>query len=579
MRYTLNALDAAALAVCAAVSLPGQARLFDAPGAVRAGLRLDAATVQELALPLRADAPLRVEVVLGARPCTLELRPHDVRARGFQLLVDDGRGLRRVPTPPSVTLRGEVADAGAPVAASLIDGSLSATIHFASETWGIQPLGDALPGAPAALHVVYRAADVRARGGWCASGGAAGIPDAPGVPGPQALKIAELAIDADYEYYQRNGSDVNNVNNAVTTVLNGVNVIYQRDVEIEHKLTAIVVRTAPLYAWTGDLCLLHDAFTAHWRANHTNVPRDVAHLFTGKGEFAGLLGCSSSAAICTISAYGVSKAYAPTLTTNVGLVAHEMGHLWGAGHCDATPPCNIMCSILGGCSNDLTQFGPSAISAIRAHRASRNCLSDPPPTSPPAITGVTPGTTTSWQPARITLTGTDLGQVDTVTVGGAAAAIVTKAATSLTFTPPSPFTIATHQVVATNVVGPSNPVNLTIAGNHPAVLGMQSFWVRGGTANIELHSDANWQAALFLSPSNSPSSAPGIVDLGIGANFTSLFFVTGMLPGADGTARLTLLVSLGIPSGTTLYGQAVAIPLANPTLPIEASNVVSSRVL
>jgi len=573
MRHSLNA---ATLALCA-VSLPCQGKPLEAPAQIRDGLQLAAATVQELRLPWRADAPFRVDVLLGQHRCTLDLHPHDVRAPDFQLLVDDGHGLHRLPTPPSVTLRGTVAGDGAPLAASLVAGSLSATIHIDGETWGIQPASDVLPGLPAAVHVVYRAADVRLGDVSCGSG-AARAPDAPGTPGPQALKIADLAVDADFEYYQRNGSDTTNVNNAVTAVVNGVDVIYQRDVEIEHRLTAIVVRTAPLYAWTGDLCLLHDDFTSQWNLNHRDIERDVAHLFTGKGTFTGLLGCSSSAAICTAAAFGVSKAYAPTTTTDIGLVAHQMGHLWGAGHCNAATPCNIMCATLGGCSADLTRFGPSTIGAILAHRSSRRCLDDPPPTNPPVIASIAPGSTTSWQPAQIRLTGTDLGQVDTVTVAGALATINSKAATSLTFTPPSPFAIATHQVVATNVVGPSNPVNLTITGNHPAVLVLSAFWLRGNTATVELHSDTGWQAALFFSPSNSPSSAPGIVDFGIGANFTSLVFVANVFPGADGATALSVFVPPGIPSGTVLHWQAASIPSANPTLPIETSNVASRTV-
>ena len=51
------------------------------------------------------------------------------------------------------------------------------------------------------------------------------------------------------------------------------------------------------------------------------------------------------------------------------LVAHELGHLWGAFHCDCV---DFTMNPFNTCEN---QFSDGSISSILAHRDSRDCLS------------------------------------------------------------------------------------------------------------------------------------------------------------------------------------------------------------
>ena len=55
--------------------------------------------------------------------------------------------------------------------------------------------------------------------------------------------IAELACDADFEYFSTWGS-VANVEARINSVINAVNVQFERDVSITHAITTIIVRTA-----------------------------------------------------------------------------------------------------------------------------------------------------------------------------------------------------------------------------------------------------------------------------------------------------------------------------------------------
>lgn len=369
-----------------ASSAPAQ-RARPAAGAVLEALHVRAAWVFDADLPASAPRGLRLNLPLGDATVRAEIRPYDLRSPDFRLLVDRGGRLETVPTPPSVTYRGVVLDRpGGEVAASLIDGGLTATVRLGDGVvWQVQPLADILPHAPRARHVVHRARDVVWPRPLRCGNTEHALPEAVrrGNSGgaPAAVKEAEIAIDADLEYYQKNGSDVVRTQNRVTTIMNAVDAIYRRDVEIQYRITTIIVRTTRTYnpPLFGFLPFLLLDYQRYWNQNHANVKRDVAHLFTGKGQFSGIIGVSLLGQVCNLStAYGVSKAFSTTASLNVALVAHELGHSWGAIHCSGNT-CNIMCANLNGtgCSGKFDSFGPLSKFSILTFKNSRTCLSDP----------------------------------------------------------------------------------------------------------------------------------------------------------------------------------------------------------
>src|SRR5262249_28402814 len=165
------------------------------------------------------------------------------------------------------------------------------------------------------------------------------------------------------------------------------------------------------------------AFQSYWNVNHTTVQRDVAQLFTGQGTFGSILGISGLGTVCIKSqAYSVvwSK-FSNNLTSRRGLSAHELGHSWGCNHCDGQNPCYIMCSGLGGCSGNVTKFGPWEIGQILAFKNTRGCLTTVTQNIPTLIS-ITPGSLNSYNvnPQTVTLTGTDLDSVNSLSVGGTA---------------------------------------------------------------------------------------------------------------------------------------------------------------
>lgn len=438
------------------------------PGLLRK-LGVRAATVQQLDLPRGLPQSFAVHVRIGGSPKTLELDSFDIRSADFRLLVHGGNGVRELPPAPSVTYRGRVRGvARSRVAASLVDGMLSATVSLDGKTWVVQPTAELDSKLGRALHVVFAASASLPASGSCGvvSRRVVAVPHMGGTqPGPQNVLLAELAIDADFDYYKRNGSNSTNTQNRITTIVNAVDAIYKRDVEISFKISTILIRTTATYT-NADPVQLVPELQVRWNQSHGNVRRDVVHLFSGKGSLTGVLGFAYLGSVCNLRwAYGASRAYDANLGRNVGLVAHQLAHSWDALHCDSTQSCNLMCSTFGGCSNNLGSFGPASKASIAAFRKTRRCLDD---ARPPQLTAVSPNPVAAFLNPRITLTGTVLSGVTEVQLGSIRIAngLVTSD-TSVSFSMPKPAALGATPITVSSPAGRSNAVTLMITETRP----------------------------------------------------------------------------------------------------------------
>ncbi len=368
-------------------------------------LQLDWFDLQPLDLPQDRPARFEAKVTFVGEEFTLSLERFSVRKDGFRLLVQDETGqIKEVEAPPPHTYRGTVLEIdGSEVAASLVDGQLSALIFLPDGSlWGIQPVSEVTPGAPLSWHVVYDSADIQPDPSFtCGTDDHMEVTGAPGEEGedesrseegeggPWAQggeKVADIAFDTDVEFYQANGSSRRLTLFDIERIVNAMNVIFRRDVGIDHWITVVLVRTAepdPYSAASlgGLLC----QFRAEWNDNQQEMLRDTAHLMTGR-DLTGGLGIAWTGVICNRVgrgqgcnvnanlAYALSEAWFSNFTRRVALAAQEIGHNWNAVHCDGDRDCFIMCSILGGCSGNLTKFGSRARSDIVAYRNDRQCL-------------------------------------------------------------------------------------------------------------------------------------------------------------------------------------------------------------
>jgi hypothetical protein len=356
--------------------------------------RLRSYELEELVVPA-VSGPSELQIVhFRGAELALQLESHSLFSADFQLLVQTETGIEHWPTPPVTTYRGSVL--GIPdsrVYASLHEGRLWAQIvlPWQQELW-VQPV-DTAPGAvPSMPHLIYDRRDVVAGPETCGVEGFGEPPSPVRQPDDsgssqrmtnECYAIAEIAFDADFEFYASFGS-VDGVVNSMTGLLNSVEAIYRDDTEIVYEFTAVLVRTTEPDPFTstasgcGPPGILQE-LQAWWDANASSIDRDMTALLSGKDFDGTTVGCAYLGQVCNAAgAYSVEQMYhwGPTYALQVALIAHELGHNWNANHCDADPSCTIMCSGLGGCSGNVSFFEGGSDIAISNFRQGRTCLSD-----------------------------------------------------------------------------------------------------------------------------------------------------------------------------------------------------------
>lgn len=511
----------------AAQSGPPASRVLRAQdlAALRQSLAVARLELQDLSLPDSAGLPFSVDVRLDGAPMRLRLLPHSMRSPDFQLLVqvEGGQIVRQEPAPPQ-TYRGWVEGVpGSVVSASLSGGQLTALVRLgpAQPVFGVQPARVAVPSAPLRTHAVYSSDDRLALDTSCAtdtSGPWTAQPPLPEGPGDAAGdKICEIACDADVEFYVKNGSSVSATQADIENVLNNVEAIYQGDVGIVYTTTAIIVRTveADPYSSTSSSGLL-DQFQDSWNATQGGVTRDIAHLFTGKNLDGSTIGIAYISVICNLSSgYGVSESlFSSSMLMRASLTAHEIGHNWSAQHCNGNSDCSIMCSSIGGCSGTLNHFGQSEKNQILSMKNSSSCLATDTGGgggNTPAISSMNPGAVTAFQPANVTVNGSNLSNTTKVTVGGVDVGpgngLLSISSTQVTFKPPTQTAAGAKSVTVTTPVGTSNALSLTytVAPTEPTLnaaiiahINQPYTWTWAGDPN-----DSAW-----LVVSGSPATMP-----------------------------------------------------------------------
>lgn len=342
---------------------------------VNTALGLAASEVFDIVPEPLDDGGIAFEVSIHGRQREVRLWPYSNRHAGYQLLVQQADGsLLSIDPGPVRTMRGNTNDPDSAVAASLTDGQIEAQIFIGDRKYVIESLAKRMPGVSARKHVLYDPADVlndhaygddalEAGFRQIASGGNSNC-------GNGENCVAELAIDADYEYYLDWGS-VAAVEARVNNVINTVNVQYERDVNITHVITAVIVRTAEPDPYTStDAETLLNQFRNQWINNHGNIQRDIAQLFTGKELNSSIIGIAWLNAVCGTAGYSVVQSdFNGVFSCASDLSAHELGHNWGADHCTCTS--NTMNPYIT-CSNIFHQT--FTIPDIIAFRDSRSCL-------------------------------------------------------------------------------------------------------------------------------------------------------------------------------------------------------------
>lgn len=349
-------------------------------------------------------AVVREHLTIDGVSYALELFPHSLRSPKFAVReqVGDGQFVNFEPAAPR-TIRGSlIGSKGSRVFGSITESGLSARMRMGDgKIMYIEPLATHVKGIQAGTpqakqHVIYSERDTVPHAGTCGivngpqqvfeavrmaeqrmrdgqnNSGTEGPTGPNGPEGPGNNMVAELALDADFEYFQDYGT-VQATIDRMELVINIVNDQYESEVDITHEISGIVVRSNPNDPYTStDAVDLLTEFRTEWINNQQAIPRDVAHLFTGKQIDGNTIGIANAiGGICTSVGFCLSQSdFSNALVCVTDLTAHELGHLWNGSHC--TCPNHTMNPSIT-CANTFNET--ETVPSIIAHRNSRNCLS------------------------------------------------------------------------------------------------------------------------------------------------------------------------------------------------------------
>lgn len=371
------------LALAALVAMPTQASaqanqngLSVSDEMVNEAYSLTDSMTVSLDIPEALDQSMIVTVPFKGQQYELVLTPHSVRAPGYRVIeVGDGEIWNEVKPGPVLTKRGYVNGIpGSSVVASASELGLEAIVRLPNAEFNVEPLAAEFDGVSTDLHVVYDSDDI-----FCDDTKRCGVDHTPAPNGGgsngsnkaacDGIRICELACEADYEYFQLKGS-TNNVESAINTIINAVNTQYERDVDIRHDITTIIVWTTSNDPYTSNSPGNHlSQMRSYWNANNGSIQRDVASQFTNKNwsGSGGVIGIAYLNGICNNNGYDVCR-HISNANCRADLSAHELGHNWSAGHCSCsgfTMNAYLTCA---------RQFSNGTINQIKNYASNRNCL-------------------------------------------------------------------------------------------------------------------------------------------------------------------------------------------------------------
>jgi hypothetical protein len=195
------------------------------------------------------------------------------------------------------------------------------------------------------------------------------------------LKQLEIALVADYEYYQDHGA---NSAADMQSILNQIDGIYQAELGVTFHIAGTVVFTssADPFSNTLDPIALLQEFSAY-RSSTSGIVHTagLAHLFTDRDIANNVIGIAWVGVLCSnYYGTGLSQDFINENKSLVLLTAHEIGHNFNAPHdnqqgssCASTPFGHIMNPWVST-SLDLT-FSSCSKNQIAPEVAGASCLS------------------------------------------------------------------------------------------------------------------------------------------------------------------------------------------------------------
>lgn len=297
----------------------------------------------------------------------------------------------------------------------------------------------------------------------------------PAVPPPATAPVsgtgflvAEIAAEADVEFFQACGASVPATLAEIESILGACSTIFENGPGITLEITAVVINTAePDPYSSSDATVLLQQFRNEWITNHPDIRRDLAHLFTGKNLIGSIVGTAFLGGVCDpLLAYSLATIkWTTDFQTKVAITCQELAHVFGATHCDGQADCGVMCSALGGCSGNVDAFGAASTVSILETAQAGGCLATPPPL--PVLSALTPQVGPAFGTEAVTLTGEHLGDTTDVDFGGVSVPFVVVDPFTVTVEVPLAQALGPVPVTLTTFSGTSNELSFTFVVTSP----------------------------------------------------------------------------------------------------------------
>jgi hypothetical protein len=306
-----------------------------------------AVTVDREALRrFRIQAAGRLELPLAdGSTLTLALQRFEVLAPGATVTLSGARG--PVTWQPDLTLfKGPVeGEPGSLAVIAMTSGQVRGWVEHAAGRLIVAPLDGTsdthaitdeadLPAPPADAFVCP--SDELPRNGF---GPPAGLPALPlDVQATTTRLVCDLALDCDYEFFVKEGSDATHAVNYALVLLGTTSAIYEREINVSLRASYLNVWTTaadPYSATTISPALTE--FQAYWNSNRSGVTRDLTQLVSGRALGGGIAWldvlCNTSYGYSVIANLNGNNPYPSAITTwDVNVMAHELGHNFSSSH-------------------------------------------------------------------------------------------------------------------------------------------------------------------------------------------------------------------------------------------------------
>ena len=292
-----------------------------------------------------AEAGRPFPLSLDDSSCWVTVQRNYIRSDRYRARATDRNGRRAFLPPMAKIFKGKIAgEPDSTVRLSFGRRGLSGFVKRGDQTTYIEPLEDDSNDGHAKTQTAIPHRAISDLGleivfdGTCGTDAPARSNVQPTSPEPSSKALSaegsfiemEIAVEADYEFFQIHGA---NSAAKIEEFLNVVDGIFESQLELTLAITSVEIFEADVDPYTtNDALGLLEQFRAHWNSQKGSVPRDVAHLFTGRELENNTVGIAYVEQVCKLgAAYGISQSLTSETMMPL-LVSHELGHNLGAFH-------------------------------------------------------------------------------------------------------------------------------------------------------------------------------------------------------------------------------------------------------